>query len=160
MLLEIISISTVFDFKSFKKIPFIIKSLYGTVLFFVCMAITHPMPLNKVCVIDDYMNFIRLDSKKYIEQGYEIHGFLIDHKKALTYYKDVKSLPINWHIIKGNNGEYIRSIKKSDYIKSDKKAVLYLNMVGVDFKSALSLNPNAHIIHTNSVSNAKIIYND
>lgn len=160
MLVEILSISTVFNFENLKKLPLILKGFYSTVLFCICMLITHPMPVNKICKIDDYMNFIESDSKKYIEQGYEIHGFLIDHKKSLKQFPNVKKLDINWHIISGNKGEYLQSFKKSDYVKGSKKAVLYINTIGVDFEKALLYNPNAYIIYTNSISNAKLIYDN
>lgn len=158
MFIEILSISTVLDFKNLKKFPLIIKGFYCTVLFMICMSITHPMPVNKMCKIDDYMNFIESDSKKYFSEGYEIHGFLVDHKKSLKQFPNVKNLNINWHIVNGNKGEYIEEIKKSDYIKNNKKAVLYINTIGFDFEKALIYNPSAYIIHTNSISNAKIIY--
>lgn len=123
------------------------------------MSITHPMPVNKIYKIDDYMNFILADSKKYIEKGYEIHGFLIDNKKALKQFPKIKKMNIIWHVInKENTSSFIQKIKKEDYVSENKKAVLYLNTLGVDFDSVMMLNPDAYIIQTNSIPNGKIIY--
>ncbi len=159
MLIEILSISSVFEFENLKKLPLIIKGFYSTLLFFICMSITHPMPVNKIYKIDDYMNFILADSKKYIEKGYEIHGFLIDNKKALKQFPKIKKMNIVWHVInKENTSSFIQKIKKEDYVSENKKAVLYLNTLGVDFDSVMMLNPDAYIIQTNSIPNGKIIY--
>ncbi len=162
-LIETVSIASVLEFKKLEKLPLILKGFYSTTLFFICMFITYPMPLVKICKVDDYMNFILNDASKYISKGYEVHGFLIDHKEVLTKYPKVEKLDINWHIIKGNKGEYITKIKKEDFINpnnKNQKAVLYLNSIGVDFEKALLYNPNAYIIYTNSVANAKIIYDN
>ena len=105
------------------------------------------------------MNFILADSKKYIEKGYEIHGFLIDNKKALKQFPKIKKMNIIWHVInKENTSSFIQKIKKEDYVSENKKAVLYLNTLGVDFDSVMMLNPDAYIIQTNSIPNGKIIY--
>ncbi len=158
--LEILSISTVFNFEKTGKIPSVIKTIYGIILFLICMKMTHPMPLVQTYNVQSYMNFIAQDAPKYINKGYEIQGFVVDFKDYINNFDAVKDLNINWNIIRGNKGEYLTVINKKKYVKSGKKTVLYLSSMGIDIENALSFKPNAFIYHTPSIINAKIIYED
>ena len=117
------------------------------------------MPLNKIYRIDDYIDFINYDSQKYINQNYEIHAVMTDYIDYLYNYPHILNKRIIWHIINVNSGKYIANFRKSDFTNS-KKAVIYLNSIGAEFKEGIALKKNSYIIQTNSTANAKVVYDD
>ena len=137
----------------------ILKLLFPVVLFCMFLSITHPMPVKLMCKFKDYIDYVNYDSQKYIAQNYEINAIITDYTDYLIYYPRILNKPIKWHIINGNSGMYISDFEKSDFTKS-KKAVLYINSIGFEFKDGVAQKENAYIIRTNSITNAKVVYND
>ena len=156
---EILLISTVCRFKNFSRKILALKMLYSAVVFFIFIYIVHPMPLRQICRISEYIDFVNYDCKKYISQGYEIHGVMTDYADYLKNFPKILSKNIVWHIISGNQGKYLINIKKDNFTRA-KKAVIYVNTIGVEFKDAVVPYENAYIFHTNSISNARIIYDN
>ncbi|MBR2068828.1 MAG: glycosyltransferase family 39 protein [Candidatus Gastranaerophilales bacterium] len=159
LLLEVLLISGIFDFNKAKNYQKIIKIFFSSIIFFIFLTVTHPMALNRACRIPEYVNFVAYDSEKFLKQGYEIHAMIIDYPNYLTYYPQIANKKILWHLINANSGFYLRKVDKNDFTKA-KKAVIYLNTIGAEFKDAIKDKNNAYIIHSNSTSSARIIYNE
>ena len=81
------------------------------------MTITHPMSLNKLCRIDEYIAFVNSDCEKYINDGYEVHAIITDYIDYLLNYPQILNKPIIWHVIDGNSGNYV-TIEGSQYDSS------------------------------------------
>ncbi len=104
--------------------------------------------------IDSFMNFIRYDSKIYHDKGYEIHAIMADDEKFLDNFKEVKNLDyINWHRVNTYSGNYLKKLKKSDYIKSNKPAIIYMSGLAGDIDNISSINPNAYLYITTTQPN-------
>lgn len=154
-LIEAITIISMFEVKKLKALyAFYVLSL--TLFYF---SITAPMPLRQICNLYDFMNFIVNDSARY-DSGYEIHAITCDTKEYLRAYPKTLALKnIQWHFIDTNNGSVLRQISKKDYVKSDKKAVIYFNSIGVDTQNISLFNPNVYLYLSNLTTGAKLIYN-
>ena len=158
-LIEISSIYFIYNLKIKFKILEVVKILFCVFLTFFLFKITSPIPVRELCRLDDFSSFVSNDQKQYENKGYEIHYLVSDNK---DYFKQYPELYNNnkaiWHFIDTNKGEIIQNIQKNDYVKGNKKAIIYSNAIGVDVQSALLLNPKARYFRTNSVGNIKMIY--
>lgn len=159
MLFEILSISTIFDFRKLNKIFRFSKITYSILIFYLCTFITHPMNLKPLYSFSQYMDFINQDSKQFIEKGYEIHGFQVDFPQAFEYYDDVKKIDISWHLIEANQNNVLTKFKESDYTKKD-KAVFYISNIGADLTTGLLLKGNVYNIEATSPTLiSRVVYN-
>ncbi len=158
-LIEISSIYFICNLKIKFKILEVAKILFCVFLTFFLFKMTSPIPVRELCRLDDFSSFVLNDQKQYENKGFEIHYLVSDNK---DYFKQYPELYNNnkaiWHFIDTNKGEIIQNIQKKDYVKGNKKAIIYSNAIGVDVQSALLLNPKARYFRTNSVGNIKMIY--
>ena len=139
-----------------KYIP--IKIALQTLIIFIFISTIKPMPLREIYVLNDFMDFVNKDSIQY-QNDYEIHCFTNDTKKYLNNFNDLKSnKQIIWHYVNSNSMEYIKKISKKDFIKPNKKGIIYLHDMSADIDKIGFLNIHARIYHTNSIRNLKIIY--
>ena len=153
-LLNGVMILGIFQIKKFT----LFKTIIQIILTFMFLYITKPMPLRDIYVLDDFMNFVEKDSIQY-QNNYEVHCVTNDTEKYLDNYKNLKTNKhIIWHYVDTNSMEHIDKISKKDFIKNNKKGIIYLNDMTADINKIGFLNPNARIYHTNSIRNLKIIY--
>ncbi len=156
--LETLMIIGIFDFKKINNYLKSFKLLYSIILMFVCFSITVPMPLRELINTYNFMKFVLNDSKLYSNE-YEIHVLTADTFEQLKAYpKIMNNKKIHWHFFNANNGSTLYSIKKTDYIEGDKKAVLYFNSIGIEIHGATMFNPKAYLYETNLIPNGKIVY--
>ena len=154
LLLEGILILGIFNVKKYIHAQISAK----IILMFIFIYMTKPMPLRQIYVLDDFMNFVEKDSIQY-KNKYEIHCVTNDTQKYINNYKNLKSNKyIIWHYVNSNSMEYIKKISKKDFIKNNKKGIIYLHDMSADIDKIGFLNPNARIYHTNSIRNLKLIY--
>ena len=139
-----------------KYVP--IKIALQTLIIFIFISTIKPMPLREIYVLNDFMDFVNKDSIQY-QNDYEIHCFTNDTEKYLNNFNDLKSnKQIIWHYVNSNSMEYIKKISKKDFIKPNKKGIIYLHDMSADIDKIGFLNIHARIYHTNSIRNLKIIY--
>ena len=139
-----------------KYIP--IKIALQTLIIFIFISTIKPMPLREIYVLNDFMDFVNKDSIQY-QNDYEIHAITNDTEKYLNNFNDLKSnKQIIWHYVNSNSMEYIKKISKKDFIKPNKKGIIYLHDMSVDIDKIGFLNTHARIYRTNSIRNLKIIY--
>ena len=157
IILEIILINCIFNCNKNNKLFYTIKAFLSVAVFCMFLTVTHPLTINRICTINDYIKFIEYDSNKYIKDGYEIHGILTDYAEYLKYYGSFAQKNVIWHFLNGNTGEFMFDFNKSTFTKS-KKVVIYFNSIGVSFDSAIETKNNAYVINTNLIPLAKVIY--
>lgn len=158
-LIEAITLRSVIEFKKFNKFLYSVRFLYFIAVLGLCLYITKPMPVRKVCNFSDFMNLIKNDAPKYHIEGYEIHALIPDYEEYLKEYPEVKELKyIKWHKIIANNGAYIDTLRRKDYTDKKNKVIIYSSSSGVmDFKN-MDFNPRMHVFHSNITPSVKAIY--
>ena len=114
------------------------------------------MPLVQIYNLENFMNFVYEDSKNYQDE-YEIHVINTDTKEYISHYpKLLENKNIKWHFINTNENKIITKIKKEDYTKSNKKAMIYFNAIGVDLQKINSFNPRLYFYNNNLTPFAKM----
>ena len=157
-LLEIVVISTIFDFVNVKnKILKFLKISYTILMILVFFLITNPSVLREKFRFDDLINFIVQDYKQY-QKDYDIYAIFSENKNYLKHYPQLDEMNINWQFVKTNEGKFLSHITNKDFKKSNRKIVVYFNSLTTDFSMTFIKNPNMKIYQTNYTKNGKIIF--
>ena len=156
--LEMIIISTIFDFSKLKnKFALAFKTLYGIVLVFLVFSITSPQIMREEYILNNFMEFIKSDSVKY-PKDYKVHAVIIDEKGYLDYFPEIKKMDIDWHFVNINGGRFQAKVNKDEYVKGKQKAVVYFSGLTTDFFMTNLIHQNMKIYITNSTNNGKIVF--
>ncbi len=157
-LLEGLCVVGVAEFQKCSKILTSIKYIYTIAVLAIFALIAQPAAIREVYNTNDFMNFIKNDIKNY-PSDYEFHALTTDDKLTIDIYPEVKKLDnIKWHFFNANNGNYLNSIKKSDYTSKDKNVVIYFNAIGVDTGSLNFISPHIYIYGSNLTPYGKAVY--
>ncbi|MBR5303323.1 MAG: hypothetical protein IKU37_00680 [Candidatus Gastranaerophilales bacterium] len=134
---------------SFKRKAVVLSSVILFILLFIYgISLFLPKGNNMLgeCILNDIKSYSEPIEIQVITQ------------KNKELNENLKELNITWHYV-DSKGEKINKINKDDYIKNDKKTIIYFNSDSVDIGMISLLNPRVKIYETNNGAIGKIIYN-
>ena len=105
---------------------------------------------------DFYMNYIQNDI-----QNYKNHDIYIISNKTEDYlnkYPKIKEIGVNWRYIDLNKEKPLAAIKRNDFVKNNKKTVVYGSSEAINFDTAIMSNGKLQVIDTGLIRFGKLVY--
>ena len=156
-LLFIIEIIVIVSILNFNKKQFCSYSIFALILTLLITSMGEIIALRTLDNLNNYMNYIAQDAPKYHQKGYKIYAINIEDERFLNAYPNTKMLDyINWHTLKINNGA-VFEINPKDYTKNQRKTVIYVHQLGIDFNKLYPIS-YFKVQTTNSLLQGKIVF--
>ena len=156
-ILFLIETVTIASILKFNKKQFCFYSLFAIILTLTTTSMGEIIALRNLDNLNDYMEFVYYDASKYHQKGYKIFAINIEDEKFINGYPKTKALDyINWNTLKINNGA-VFEINSKDYSEKQRKTVIYIHQLGVDFNK-LYETPYFKSYATNSLLHGKIVF--